>query len=208
MSTTTNQRRLEKANRITLIVLTVLALVYAAGALLGGVLGLAGSLSSGEQTYRLEVQEPFAPLPGGESGQGGASVVEAEYRTAVVGIAGLDGGIVAATAVARALGVLTEVGVALAAAWLGWSLLRARPFAPSVIRAVTAAAVALIVGGVFSQGLLGVASWSAIVAVGSDSFPLVMTFDPTPFVAGIALGLVGAAFEVGTRLQRDTEGLV
>lgn len=86
---------------------------------------------------------------------------------------------------------------------------RGRAFDRGTVRLVGAGAVVLLVGwGLGSLfRTMGVNGTLAAVSAGTYEGILFET-DFAPFFAALALGAIGAAFQVGHRLQRDTEGLV
>ncbi|WP_350349092.1 hypothetical protein ABIQ69_03915 [Agromyces sp. G08B096] len=94
-------------------------------------------------------------------------------------------------------------------AFFAWNVARGRAFARANVRLVLAAAVTLIVGwavgGLFTtMGVNG-----ALSAVSEYTYDgIIFSTDFTALWAILALGAIGGAFEIGERLQRETEGLV
>lgn len=86
---------------------------------------------------------------------------------------------------------------------------RGRTFERGTVRILGAGAVVLLVGwGLGSLfRTMGVNGTLAAVSEGTYEGILFET-DFAPFFAALALGAIGAAFQIGHRLQRDTEGLV
>ncbi|HEX3680319.1 MAG TPA: hypothetical protein VHU90_11410 [Galbitalea sp.] len=85
--------------------------------------------------------------------------------------------------------------------------LQARGLSTMVVSLVTIAAIATVL----SQAGVALASGAAAKELnggGNGFWPLAGRFDPTLAIFGIVLLLVGLAFEYGTRLQKETEGLV
>lgn len=119
---------------------------------------------------------------------------------------------------AEATGSLAAIGVCLALIWLCVRVARQRPFGRSATVALLITAALVMVGGVLPQMLatmgraevvdhLGVAEMLAEQGRGMVmSFSLELSL--APIGIGLALGVVAAAFEIGERLQRDTQGLV
>lgn len=202
--------RVARLERGAVLAVTVLALAYAAVALGVGVVDLVARLGASTTTVELLTADGAAGVPGVEGAGGGGAVVEAaRFPTAVVSVAGLGSGTVLVLALAHLLGALTHVAVALCAAMLGRALLVGRPFRRAATWSVAGAALALLVGGAASQAVGAAGAFSVVDQLGRlDVFPVAATFSPTPWLVGLGLALVAAAFEVGERLQRDTDGLV
>lgn len=114
-----------------------------------------------------------------------------------------------------ALPALATVALCAGVWWLGVSLIRARPFRPSLSWLFGVAACLMIAGSVFGQ-IAGGAGRAMIVQdlatvdpqVEDVLWSLLVQFDLAPVGWAFALALVAGLFEIGQRLQRDTEGLV
>lgn len=111
--------------------------------------------------------------------------------------------------------LLTWILISLPAAMLAaiaWNALRGVPFAASVPRTLYIGAGAVIVASLGAAVLTGLGEHAALSAVLPDaevtSAVVQFTIDPLAFGGAIALGALGAVFQHGTRLQKDTEGLV
>jgi hypothetical protein len=104
--------------------------------------------------------------------------------------------------------VLVHIALAVAAVLLGRALLRSRPFDANVATALEVSVLALLGFGLAAQGL----DWAADVAIldylGDHQFSRAFTFEPLVVTGALALALVAVAFRSGTRMQRDTEGLI
>jgi len=140
------------------------------------------------------------------------SVLSGQFDLATVSVWGPSTGARILIAAAALVGILATVVVALAIAYLCQRLRRGDPFVPALSRAMFVASLTLMVGGVIGQGLTVAAAW--LVSDELDSARSTHEFIPggpadyTPIVAGIVLGVIAAAFRIGERMQRDTEGLV
>jgi hypothetical protein len=119
------------------------------------------------------------------------------------------------TGAAQLVSILSIAFVAFAVMLLCVRLLRGVPFTASGTRWVGAAGIILIVGGAVSQLLTWLARQAMLALViptaranswriPSASVPI----DFVPLACGALLCIVALAFSAGTRLQKDTEGLV
>lgn len=94
-------------------------------------------------------------------------------------------------------------------ALFAWNVAQGRAFSRANVRIVWGATIALmagwILGGLFTtMGVNG-----ALSAVSEYTYDGVLfATDWTAFWGILALGAIGAAFQIGERLQRETEGLV
>jgi hypothetical protein len=107
---------------------------------------------------------------------------------------------------------VTETTIALLIAVLAWRLLHRGMFRRSLSIFVALAGGVMLIGGMISQGASGLASGMAARDLNGgdlDGFwPVAGRFDPSFLGPAFALLLIGLAFEVGERLQRETAGLV
>ena len=110
---------------------------------------------------------------------------------------------------------LTVLAIAGLVLLLCITILRGRPFTRTMTRYIGGAGLTLAVGGTISQFLTAMSHWVLVDALKDLGHPDGVTvpdpswtIDFTPIAAGIVLTVIAAAFEIGTRLQRDTEGLV
>jgi hypothetical protein len=118
--------------------------------------------------------------------------------------------------VAEHLGAaLPTIGIALLVLWIRLRLVRRRPFVRSVTVGIAIAAILIMAGGALQQLAHGIARAEVVMSLGEPTITggpslaeFFVTVDGAPFAWGIALAVVGAAFEIGERLQRDTDGLV
>lgn len=189
-------------------VLSVLGVVFASGALLWGVFGFVGMLAN----HTVPVTQPVSLDVAGVVTDGTASVTGGETTFAGLSIVGLS------TAARLLLGggtlilALVQVLVAVAVIALCRQLLAGRPFAPALGRLLAVVAVVILAGGMIGQALYGFGNFQVAAELNADptgtEFPMRMHLDSTPFVVGIVVALIAAAFRVGERLQTETDGLV
>ena len=156
------------------------------------------------QTIALVVSGNVAPTSV-ESGDGALVVTQSAS----------GGAVTLATAVSSIISDVTILGVLALAAAIGISLVRGRPFGPRITTAVTAAGIAVAVGGTLSAAIASFGNGQPIGSTrgeplsGALDIPLgFLTISLLPLAAGLMIVLLGFIFRAGSRLQRDTEGLV
>lgn len=115
--------------------------------------------------------------------------------------------------------VLTAAPAAMLAA-ICFQTLRGRAFSTTVTRTLTVGAITVLVAGVASDLLSGIAATEALRSVLDPESPWYphyynLSLTPLPFVGALCLVALAAVFRQGMRLQRenealqkDTEGLV
>ncbi|MEJ1088727.1 hypothetical protein WDU99_10400 [Microbacterium sp. Mu-80] len=139
----------------------------------------------------------------------------ADYSHADVTFSSLSAGARWMLLLEGALPALATVGVCAVAWWLGFSLIRGRPFRKTMSTTIGVAACLVAAGGLFGQ-LAGAVGRAMITdSLASDDPAIYDTFaafrldlDLAPIGWGFALALIAMAFAAGTRMQRDTEGLI
>ncbi len=92
---------------------------------------------------------------------------------------------------------------------LCWNLARGRAFTRRNVRIILAGTVVLLAGwflGSILSNMTVNGTLSAISDYGYDG--VIFEADWAPLFAVLALGAIGAAFQIGERLQRETEGLI
>lgn len=113
--------------------------------------------------------------------------------------------------VAAILGSLLTIGVCAVVAWLCLRVFVGRPFVRSATWGIGAVAILVILGGIGSSffGAIAHAEIARDLGLTGAGLPaLELVIDLSPFGWGLALAVVAGAFELGQRMQRDTEGLV
>ena len=175
-----------------------------------GLIQLISSLITDRIPLNLIADSPI-PVPSDASG-GTAQLVHGSFDTAVVTVSDLSPLPVSLIALESATAILTTLIVSAAVAHLCWKLLRRRPFDRSVSWMIMAIGAILMFGTVIGGGFGGLGHMMAALELNSDVqsgfWALGFSLDITPLVVGLVLFLVSMAFEAGTRMQRDTEGLV
>lgn len=191
------------------------------GAMLAAGLGVvagvarAGELLGSESVTVSGMELANASTP--EFTTGSPLIVEAHYETLRLTVEGLSGAARGWLVATDVFGGLLATGLCLIVAWLGMRVLTGRPFAKSLTWGTFAAAILVIVTGAGNQLAAAIARAEVVDFLGDDMvasggtegfYYLMMTLDPAPFAWGIGLAVLTAAFQIGERLQRDTEGLV
>ncbi|WP_152188221.1 hypothetical protein [Georgenia satyanarayanai] len=211
---------MSRGDRAALWGTAVVAGLVAVGAAVGGVMSVVQAMRDDPLTLHgfplVNARTPEFTEPFGQ-------VSEAWYESAALTVTGLPAAARWPFAAQSAVTALAVVGVSLALVWLAVRVLRNRPFGHSMTAALVASAVLIIVGGTASQ-LLGALGNAAVVdhlgpdvTGGADlsrpegyeglaMFSLELSLAPVG--VGVALAVVALAFQIGARMQRDTEGLV
>lgn len=115
----------------------------------------------------------------------------------------------AAFIAAGILSSLLTVGICAVVVWLCLRVFVGKPFVRSATWGIGIVAILVILVALGRPTLLGVANAEAAAALDVDQLPVfLVAFDPAPIGWAFALIVVAAAFEIGQRLQRDTEALV
>lgn len=198
------------ADRAAIGIVTVGALLVAAGMLVSFVVQLVNRVSTGEVSFPVLTDTPAPAALLGD----GAGIVSTTVTHVQVVASDLSTGVFVSFILADAVGALTGIITALAIAFLGWRLLKGDPFRTSVIRTSLVAASVLIIAP-FAQLLLSAtATIRALVELAgpaggrSDGLLFGTDLNLTPVLVGISLAVVLGVFEYGQKLRADTEGLV
>ncbi|WP_413452389.1 hypothetical protein AA0Y32_11015 [Georgenia phoenicis] len=211
---------MSRGDRFALGATAALAGLVALGAAAGGVLSVVNALRddpltiSGFALANARTPEFTAPF---------AQVTDARYESVTLTLTELPDAARWLLAGQAAVVALAVTGVSLTLLWLALRVLRTRPFGRSMTAALVASAALIAVGGTVSQ-VLDAAGKAAVVdhlgpdvTAGADTarpegyeglMAFALDLDLAPLGVALALGVVALAFQVGARLQRDTEGLV
>ncbi|UJP10122.1 hypothetical protein L2X99_17525 [Microbacterium sp. KUDC0406] len=200
-----------RSGRPSMLEAVTLGLV-ATGAVSIAIAALTGAIRAGFEIFGSPV--PVAlPVHDAEMGSltDAAGVASASYTQSLVSFETLDAGIRWLLLGEQALPALATIIVCMSLWWLGLSLIRQRAFRKSMAPVLGTAAIALVVAGMIGPLLGAFARAEAVQqlpASDGEFYAFLYELDPSPIGWGIALALVVSAFEVGRRLQRETEGLV
>jgi len=139
------------------------------------------------------------------------SVSAAAFDSVTVTAEGLSMSPRVLLAVADLLGVLGVISLCIVVAWLCVRIFTGRPFTKAATWGIATAALVVMVGGLFSQAVRANAHFEVtdelgLTAAGLPTFE--MTIDLAPIGWALALAVIAGAFEIGQRMQRETEGLV
>ncbi|MDF2992113.1 MAG: cation transport ATPase [Microbacterium sp.] len=190
---------------------TVLLFV-AAGLVMGLALALpairaAVDLAGGEGAISLLTDAQVPRSPSAE----GATIVSANYESARVVASGLSSQTRLLLVLGAAFGALTTLLTVSAVVLFFLLLMWRRPFHRALILATQVAGSALLLGGMLSAGLGGLGRMMAADELNpsaGDVFIIGFAFDPAWTLVGLGVLALSVVFTYGTRLQRDTEGLV
>ena len=210
MAISTAPSGITRADRITLFVFAGIAGAIGLATLIAGALrirlyAVAATDGSTPLSLLTDTSVPGVPTDGDPSIRFGV------FPTADLLVTGLSDGTRALLAVGEGIGVLVAVVVSATIFWLFLSLARAQPFAPSLHRLTLAAGATLALGSLLGQGIAGLGRMNAaaeVNPVADDLFSVGFTFDPAPIVIGFAIMALAFVFRAGTRLQRETDGLI
>ncbi|WP_226531220.1 hypothetical protein [Microbacterium paraoxydans] len=114
-----------------------------------------------------------------------------------------------------ALPALATIALCAGVWWLGVSLIRSRPFRASLGWIFGIAACLMVAGALLGQLAGGIGRAMIVQDLASADpgvedvlWTLLVQFDLAPVGWAFALALVAGVFEIGRRLQKETEGLV
>ena len=146
-----------------------------------------------------------APLPIGPGGE----PIDVEVDQAVVTVSDPAPATFFALIAQPVVVGLTTLGGILLLCLFCINLARGRAFSSSTVRIVFTAAGVLIVGWVLGSLFRTMGVNGTLAAVSDGSYEaMLLEFDFAPLFGTLALAAVGAAFQIGHKLQRETEGLV
>jgi hypothetical protein len=149
--------------------------------------------------------------------------VDAGYESAWVDVANLPVGVRWLLWTEQALPIVLALVIAVAVGWLALSLLRGTPFTRAFPAVLGVVAIAVIGTGLGTQLFGGIARAETVaflgpardITAGDDGsgpregfVAFSVALDLGPIGWGFGIILVAAAFAIGTRLQRETRGLV
>lgn len=194
-----------RADRVAIRVMAVIAILVAAVSAVLGAVRTGMWLSGADMPMELLTRVPLEDAAGGE-----AEVTSAAYTRIELIAQSLSGGTRALYGASELIGGLTIAIVAVAAAVLLRRVAQGLPFHRSLFVAGLVSGIAIIFGGMIGGALRGFATMNGAAEVAVDlPVPVVVGFDiDLAFLAGFVLLAISLVFRAGSRLQRDTAGLV
>ena len=205
MSLTTPPTALRRSDQAAMFVTIALAVLGVVATAWTAIVRLLEVLPGTDVPVLVPFMDETAPLPIGLDG----ALVQVAVTQAIVTVpepaAATQFALVAQPIVA---GAATVAVIALLAVF-AWNVARGRAFSRANVRVVWWATFTLLVGWILGGLFTTMGVNGALSAVSEYSYDGVLfSTDWAAFWGIMALGVVGAAFQVGERLQRDTEGLV
>lgn len=144
-----------------------------------------------------------------------ADVSAASYETAVLTVEGAPAAARWLLWGAQTLPSLATIGICVALIWLCLRVARQQPFGRSVSFALLTTASLVVLAGIGGQVLAAMGRTEiadhlgGAATAGSEGFSgFFVDLSLSSVGIALAIGVLAAAFEIGERLQRDTEGLV
>jgi hypothetical protein len=163
--------------------------------------------ADGGTPLSLSTVAPLSEIPG----SGSPRIEFGVFPTADLVAHGLTDGTRALLSIGEGLGMLLTIVVGVAVAAFFLSLARGRPFARPLFRLALVAGGTLALGSLVAQLTSGFGEMNAALElnpIADDVFIVGFDVDPAPLVLGFAIMALAAVFRAGSRLERDTEGLV
>ncbi len=149
------------------------------------------------------------------------NLADSGYQSAWLEVTTLPAGARWLLLLEQALPPVATIAISVAVAWLAITVIRERPFTRAIPQAVGVAAIAIMVAGIGSQAAgafgraavidhIGVREVTSVSGDGTSEglayFALGLDLSPIGWAFGLLL--VATAFQIGSRLQRDTDFLV
>lgn len=203
MSTPTH--RPNAVDRAALLLTMLIALGAAGYGVVGAVIRIAAISTNRDVPVVASFMETPATLP---IGPGGADV-EVAAREVVLRVSDLPAITLGSLMLAEVATALTIVLAAVLAALIVRNVIRGRAFATANV-ALVGSLTLLLPLGLGANRLFSTMGANGAAAALADSPPVNTAFalDPMVFLGIAALGTIAAAFQIGNRIQRETEGLV
>jgi len=218
-SRTTDRSRLTRAEEL------VVAMV-GTGALLVGGITVAGLIFGGIRTFTENpwriLNMPIANAGVPEFTGKSDAITNAGYESVWLDVADIPTGSRWLFYLELALPALATIAISASIMWLAIALLRGRPFTVALTNTIGVASISVLIGGVGAQ-VAGAAARGSIVDflgaqeitagdIGAGPYEglvgFMLNLDAAPVGWAFGLALVAGAFQIGTRLQRETDLLV
>ena len=185
-----------------------LTVVIGAGVTVWTVVQAVISLAAIIPNRNVPVTASFADTPATlPLGPGGAAV-EVVTQQAVIEVSGLIPIVYVSLILAEVVYALTVIVAILCACLVIRNLIRGRAFVLANLGLVGVATIAVGLGFILTWLFSTMGANGAVASLGGDYENSGSGIDPLVIFGLAALGALTAAFQVGTRLQKETEGLV
>lgn len=149
--------------------------------------------------------------PADRVAEASALITSAQYENVAITVESLPAEARGYLMAAAILSSLLVIGICGVVAWLCVRVFVGRPFVRSATWGIGAASILVILAALGTPFLTGLAHAEIVESLNLEAagLPLFMLeLDLAPLGWGLALAVVAGAFELGQRMQRDTEGLV
>jgi len=212
MTTASTTAPMTRGDRVVLSVFALASAAFGAASIAGGAARLrlyVRAADGGGTPVSLMTDSNFTPFPLDPEGPE-PRVEFGAFPTADLLVVGLDDGTRTLLALGEGLSALVAAVVSLGVAWLFVSLARGRPFDRRLHLLALVSGATLALGSLLGQGLTGLGKMSAATALNGDDrlFVAGFDFDPVPVMIGFAILALAFVFRAGSRLERETDGLV
>ncbi|MBX9472334.1 hypothetical protein [Microcella sp.] len=209
-----------RIERVFLRVIAVGALLVAALAVVAAVVGTA-SIANDKRVDVTGMLIANAETPAFT--ERSDAITDARYDSVSATVTGLSGEARAWLVTEHLAATLLTLGLALVVAWVALRLAAGRPFVRSATVALGGTAIVVTACGLIEQTAAALGHAEVVSFLGADKLTaggnaenpsyegfvaFGLNLDLAPIGWGIALLVIASAFELGQRLQRDTEGLV
>lgn len=154
---------------------------------------------------------PIEGASASEVAAASAQVTEARFESVAMTVEGAPGAARGYLIGGEVLASLLTVGICAVLVWLCLLVFVGRPFVRSATIGIGIAAVLVMLAGLGGPFLTGLAHAETVehLALEATGLPfLAIELNLAPLGWGLALAVVAGAFELGQRMQRDTEGLI
>jgi hypothetical protein len=201
----TSTTSLSRSDRVGMYMTVAICAIAAAVTTWTVVARLAEIVPGSDIPVLVPFADETAPLPIGPDG----ALVDVSVDQAIVTVADPAPATLFALIAQPVVVGLTTLAAILLLCLFCLNLARGRAFSTSTVRIVFTATGVLLVGWVLGSLFRTMGVNGTLAAVSDRTYEGVLfETDFVPLFGILALGAVGAAFQIGHRLQRDTEGLV
>ena len=154
---------------------------------------------------------PLLDFPAEQVAAASSLIESAQFDGLTLTAEGVPGSARALLITSAILGALVTVGICAVVAWLCVRILIGSPFVRSATWGIGIVSILVVAGGLGDALFRSIAHAEIVDALdlsGAGLPVFLATVDLAPLGWGLALAVVAGAFEIGQRMQRETEGLV